>query len=46
MLDINELIEKDLLISVGVTLSMHSFGNGVGREGGDFSISKLNVIDP
>ncbi len=45
VLNVSEFIQKDILISTRVTLGIHSFGNGVGHEGGDFAASKFNVID-
>ncbi len=45
-LDINEFIQKDILVTIRVTLCIHSFGNGIGHEGGDFAIGKFNVKDP
>ncbi len=32
-------------VSIRVTLGIHSFGNDIDSEGGDFAISKFNVIN-
>ncbi len=42
-LEVNEFVQKDILNSVRVTLGINCFGNGIGCEGGDFAISKLNI---
>ncbi len=45
-LDVNEVIQKDILVTIRVTLGIQSFGNGIGYEGGCFTIGKFNVINP
>ncbi len=46
MLNVDEFIQEDIHTSVRVTLCINGFGNGIYSEGGDFTISKFNVMDP
>ncbi len=42
--DINEFIQKDILVFIRITLHIHSFGSGISNEGVDFANCKLDII--
>ncbi len=46
MLDVNELAQEDILVSVRVKLCIHGFGHGIYCEGSDFTICKFNIKNP